>query len=113
MTDYQEYLDFLYSALESHNKQNLELSESTALVADIGLSSLEVMEFIENKFENKTKSFIQTGECRPRLLRGTQPFYGAMFRFAWLAQKRNRRLFCDPRHAVVELDVGQDGVHPP
>ncbi len=47
MTDYQEYLKFLYSALESQNKKHLVLSESTALVADIGLSSLEVMEFIE------------------------------------------------------------------
>ena len=47
MTDYKEYLDFLYGALESQNKKNLELTESTALVADIGLSSLEVMEFIE------------------------------------------------------------------
>ena len=47
MTDYQEYLTFLYSALESQNKNQLTLSESTALVADIGLSSLEVMEFIE------------------------------------------------------------------
>lgn len=47
MTEYQEYLNFLYSALESHNKKNLELTEETALVADIGLSSLEVMEFIE------------------------------------------------------------------
>jgi len=47
MTDYQEYLNFLYSALESQNKNNLVLTENTALVADIGLSSLEVMEFIE------------------------------------------------------------------
>ena len=47
MTDYQEYLSFLYSALEPMNKKNLELSETTSLVADIGLSSLEVMEFIE------------------------------------------------------------------
>jgi len=47
MTDYQEYLKFLYSALASQNKKNLPLSEDTALVADIGLSSLEVMEFIE------------------------------------------------------------------
>jgi acyl carrier protein len=47
MTDYQEYLGFLYSALASHNKKNLKLTESTHLVADIGLSSLEVMEFIE------------------------------------------------------------------
>ncbi len=47
MTDYHEYLDFLYTALQSQNKKNLVLSEDTALVADIGLSSLEVMEFIE------------------------------------------------------------------
>ena len=47
MTDYQEYLSFLCSALESQNKNKLVLSENTALVADIGLSSLEVMEFIE------------------------------------------------------------------
>ncbi|MDH4040146.1 MAG: acyl carrier protein, partial [Gammaproteobacteria bacterium] len=47
MTDYQEYLDFLYSALATQNKKNIELTESTHLVADIGLSSLEVMEFIE------------------------------------------------------------------
>lgn len=47
MTDYQEYLHFLYRALESQNKKKVALSEDTALVADIGLSSLEVMEFIE------------------------------------------------------------------
>jgi len=47
MTEYQEYLNFLYSALESQNKKRVALTESTALVADIGLSSLEVMEFIE------------------------------------------------------------------
>ena len=47
MIDYQEYLQFLYSALQSQNKKNLVLSETTDLVADIGLSSLEVMEFIE------------------------------------------------------------------
>ena len=47
MTDYQEYLGFLYSALASQNKKNVPLTESTHLVADIGLSSLEVMEFIE------------------------------------------------------------------
>ncbi|MAT92008.1 MAG: acyl carrier protein [Halioglobus sp.] len=47
MTDYREYLDFLYTALAPLNKKAIELSEDTALVADIGLSSLEVMEFIE------------------------------------------------------------------
>jgi acyl carrier protein len=47
MADYQEYLDFMYSALGSLNKRNVVLTETTDLVADIGLSSLEVMEFIE------------------------------------------------------------------
>ena len=47
MIDYSEYLSFLCSALESQNKKKLILSENTSLVADIGLSSLEVMEFIE------------------------------------------------------------------
>ena len=47
MIDYSEYLSFLCSALESQNKTKLILSENTSLVADIGLSSLEVMEFIE------------------------------------------------------------------
>ena len=43
MTEYQDYLDFMYSLLDGHNKDNLVLSETTELVADIGLSSLEVM----------------------------------------------------------------------
>ena len=47
MTDFQETLDFMYSALEPLNKNSVELSETTDLVADIGLSSLEVMELIE------------------------------------------------------------------
>ena len=47
MTEYREYLTFLYSALQSQNRKHIELTEDTALVADIGLSSLEVMEFIE------------------------------------------------------------------
>lgn len=47
MTDYKEYLDFIYATLESVNRNKVELSEDTALVADMGLSSLEVMESIE------------------------------------------------------------------
>ena len=47
MTDYRVYLNFLYDALAPNNKKGIELTEDTALVADIGLSSLEVMEFIE------------------------------------------------------------------
>jgi acyl carrier protein len=47
MADYQQYLTFMYTALEQLNKKGHELSETTDLVADIGLSSLEVMELIE------------------------------------------------------------------
>jgi acyl carrier protein len=47
MAAYQEYLDFMYLALEGRIKSGMVLSETTELVADIGLSSLEVMEFIE------------------------------------------------------------------
>lgn len=47
MTDYQEYFDFLCSVLQRYNRKNVELTEQTSLVADIGLSSLEVMESIE------------------------------------------------------------------
>ena len=47
MTEYKTYLEFLYGALATQNKKNIELTESTRMVADIGLSSLEVMEFIE------------------------------------------------------------------
>jgi acyl carrier protein len=37
----------MYSALMTLNKKNVVLNETTDLVADIGLSSLEVMELIE------------------------------------------------------------------
>ena len=47
MAEHQAYLTFMYAALKQLNKRGLELSETTDLVADIGLSSLEVMEFIE------------------------------------------------------------------
>ena len=52
MTEYREYLDFMYSLLDGHTKDGLVLSEATELVADIGLSSLEVMEFVE-KIEDR------------------------------------------------------------
>lgn len=47
MAEYQEYLNFMCSALMQLNKKDLVLSEATELVADVGLTSLEVMEFIE------------------------------------------------------------------
>ncbi len=47
MTQYKEYLGFICQVLESYNKKQVTLAEDTDLVADIGLTSLEVMESIE------------------------------------------------------------------
>jgi acyl carrier protein len=47
MTEYEEYLGFMFSVLEGRNKGVVVLSETTELVADIGLSSLDVMELVE------------------------------------------------------------------
>jgi len=47
MADYQSHLSFLYELLQHYNRKQLALSESTNLVADLGLTSLEVMELIE------------------------------------------------------------------
>ncbi len=44
---YRNCLDFIYTTLEAKNKAKVELTETTDLVYDVGLSSLEVMEFIE------------------------------------------------------------------
>lgn len=44
---YQTYLVFLCELLQKHNRQQVTISESTGLVTDLGLSSLEVMELIE------------------------------------------------------------------
>ena len=52
MTEYRDYLDFMYSLLDEHRRDGLVLSEDTELVADIGLSSLDVMEFVE-KIEDR------------------------------------------------------------
>jgi acyl carrier protein len=52
MTDYLDYLKFMYSVLEPRTKGGLVLSEDTELIGDIGLSSLEVMEFVE-KIEDR------------------------------------------------------------
>jgi acyl carrier protein len=54
MTEYRDYLEFMYSVLEKHNKDGAPLSETTELVVDIGLSSLQVMDFvvkIEDQFD--------------------------------------------------------------
>ncbi|MCY4425478.1 MAG: phosphopantetheine-binding protein [Halieaceae bacterium] len=47
MASYEQYLQFMYTLLEKSHQPEIELSEITELVADIGMSSLEVMEFIE------------------------------------------------------------------
>ena len=47
MADREQFLQYMYQLLAEMNKPGLEPSESTELVADVGLSSLEVMEFIE------------------------------------------------------------------
>jgi len=47
MPDYQATLEYIYSLLRLLDKEGLELNESTDLVADVGLSSLQVMELIE------------------------------------------------------------------
>lgn len=44
---YRTYLDFLCDLLRKHNRRQVTISESTGLVTDLGLSSLEVMELIE------------------------------------------------------------------
>ena len=46
-TGYQTYLDFLCELLQKNNRKQVTITESTGLVTDLGLSSLEVMELIE------------------------------------------------------------------
>lgn len=46
MADYETYVDYIYRVLGSL-KQDVPLSEDTDLVAEAGLSSLQVMELIE------------------------------------------------------------------
>lgn len=44
---YQTYLAFLCDLLQQHNRRQVAITETTGLVTDMGLSSLEVMELIE------------------------------------------------------------------
>lgn len=46
MSDYKQYLDYILTLLGAL-KQDFPLSENTDLVGDFGLSSLQVMELIE------------------------------------------------------------------
>lgn len=47
MPDYQTCVDYILGILEPRNRGTDPLGEETDLVADIGLSSLQVMELIE------------------------------------------------------------------
>jgi acyl carrier protein len=47
MPDYQTCVDYILGVLEPRNRGTDPLGEETDLVADIGLSSLQVMELIE------------------------------------------------------------------
>jgi len=47
MPDYQTAVTFILEVLEPRNRTGQPLGEHTDLVADIGLSSLQVMELIE------------------------------------------------------------------
>jgi acyl carrier protein len=46
MSAYQECLSIIYEALEAFLQPGQVLSEDSALVADLGLSSLQVMELV-------------------------------------------------------------------
>lgn len=47
MPDYQTAVAFITALLEPRNRTGKALDETTDLVADVGLSSLQVMELIE------------------------------------------------------------------
>ncbi len=47
MPDYQTAVAYILALLEPRNRSGRPLGEATDLVADIGLSSLQVMELIE------------------------------------------------------------------
>lgn len=47
MADYEQCLSILRDLLQTRNRNRLSIDEHTGLVTDLGLSSLEVMELIE------------------------------------------------------------------
>ncbi len=54
MKQYQEILNEIYQGLEPFAKGEVELSEDTELVTDLGLDSMQVMEMllvIEDRFD--------------------------------------------------------------
>jgi acyl carrier protein len=46
MQDYQELLSRLYDIVKPFNTEGLDLKEETALVADLGLDSMNVMQLL-------------------------------------------------------------------
>ena len=54
MQDYQDLLFRLYDILKPFNKEGIDLNEETALVANLGLDSMNVMELlvmVEDSFD--------------------------------------------------------------
>lgn len=47
MADYGEQLSFLCDLIAAYNRKGIALGEGTGLTSDLGLSSLEVMELVE------------------------------------------------------------------
>ena len=47
MADYSDQLSFLCGLIEAYNRKRISLGENTGLTSDLGLSSLEVMELVE------------------------------------------------------------------
>jgi acyl carrier protein len=47
MAEYEQCLGILRDLLQTRNRNRLSIDEQTGLVTDLGLSSLEVMELIE------------------------------------------------------------------
>jgi acyl carrier protein len=48
MPDYNEYLESIYSLLQTFLKEGVSLTEDTELVTELGLTSLQVMTMIEH-----------------------------------------------------------------
>ena len=47
MTDYATLVGLLCELIQKYNRKSIALTEESSLTADVGLSSLEVMELVE------------------------------------------------------------------
>jgi acyl carrier protein len=47
MTDYSDLISLLCELIQKYNRKSVALTEESSLTADVGLSSLEVMELVE------------------------------------------------------------------